>query len=126
MKTKKKQKFYLHKDILCNLLDSIYSRSSMASASVRFRVRSRKLSYFSRSLDGYQKILYLQLFRASEGTLSRWSLLHLQSLASTNSHWARVVGYGPFSLCLIYKEGLCLSSGDINRLVMMMTMMLST
>jgi hypothetical protein len=43
------------------------------------------------------------LSRASEGTLSRWSQLHLQSLAPTNTHWARVVGYGPFSLCVIYK-----------------------
>jgi hypothetical protein len=32
---------------------------------------------------------------------------------------ARVVGYGPFSLWLIHKEGLCPSSGDINRLMMM-------
>jgi hypothetical protein len=44
----------------------------------------------------------------------------LQSLAPTNPHWVRVVGYGLFSLWLIYKEGLCLSSGDINRLMMMM------
>jgi hypothetical protein len=29
-----------------------------------------------------------------------------------------VVGYGPFSLCVIHKEGLCSSSGDINRLMM--------
>jgi hypothetical protein len=28
-----------------------------------------------------------------------------------------VVGYGPFSLCVIHKEGLCLSSGGINRLI---------
>jgi hypothetical protein len=27
--------------------------------------------------------------------------------------------YGPFSLCVIHKEGLCPSSGDINRLMMM-------
>jgi hypothetical protein len=31
-----------------------------------------------------------------------------------------VVGYGPFSLWVIHKEGLCPSSGDINRLMMMM------
>jgi hypothetical protein len=37
----------------------------------------------------------------------------------TNPHWARVVRYGPFSLCIIHKEGLCPSSGDINRLMMM-------
>jgi hypothetical protein len=29
------------------------------------------------------KIYYLELFRASEGTLSSWSRLHLQSLAPT-------------------------------------------
>jgi hypothetical protein len=39
---------------------------------------------------------------------------------STNPHWARVVGYGPFSLWVIHKKGLCLSSGDNNRLMMMM------
>jgi hypothetical protein len=38
----------------------------------------------------------------------------------TNPHWALVVGYGPFSLCVIHKEGLCPSSGDVNRLMMMM------
>jgi hypothetical protein len=27
------------------------------------------------------------------------------------SHWACVVGYGPFSLCVIHKEGLCTSNG---------------
>jgi hypothetical protein len=46
------------------------------------------------------------VLRASEGMLSRCSWLHLQSLAPTNPHWARVVGYGPFSLCVILKEGL--------------------
>jgi hypothetical protein len=30
-----------------------------------------------------------------------------------------VVGDGPFSLYVIHKEGLCPSSGDINRLTMM-------
>jgi hypothetical protein len=44
--------------------------------------------------------------------------LHLQSLAPTNPHWARVVGYGPFSLWVIHKEGLCPISRDINRLMM--------
>jgi hypothetical protein len=32
---------------------------------------------------------------SSEVTLSRWSRLDSQSSASTNPHWARVVGYGP-------------------------------
>jgi hypothetical protein len=44
-------------------------------------------------------------------------LEHMQSLAPTDPHWARLVGYGPFSgsLCVIHKESLCLSSGDINK-----------
>jgi hypothetical protein len=50
--------------------------------------------------------------------------VNLQSLAPTNPHWARVVGYGPFSLWLIHKEGLCLSSGDINMLMMMIFKMM--
>jgi hypothetical protein len=62
------------------------------------------------------KIYYLELRRASEGTLSRWS----GCIVSTHSQWVRVVGYGPFSLCVIHKEGLCPSSWDINRLMMMM------
>jgi hypothetical protein len=60
--------------------------------------RSRKLTN-----DGEESkkkvfiVYYFELLRASEGTLSRWSQLHLQSLASTNPHWACVVGYDPFS-----------------------------
>jgi hypothetical protein len=64
------------------------------------------------------KMYYLELLRVSEGTLSRWFRLYLQSLAPTNQHWARVVDYGPFSLCVIHEEGLCPSSGDINRQMM--------
>jgi hypothetical protein len=63
--------------------------------------------------------MYYLEFHASEGTLSRCSRLHLQSLAPIKPHWARVVGYGPFSLFVIHKEGLCPSSGDINWLMMM-------
>jgi hypothetical protein len=60
--------------------------SSMAPRSVRFGVRSRKIS---------------ELPRASAGPLRRWSRPHLQSLAATNPHWARVVGYSPFSLSVL-------------------------
>jgi hypothetical protein len=60
---------------------------------------------------GGKKIYYFELPRHSEGTLNRWSRLHLQSLALNNPHWARVVGYGSFSLCVIHKEGL---SGPIH------------
>jgi hypothetical protein len=73
----------------------------MAQPSVRFGVRSRKLNYISRSLDGWPKIYYLEFLRASESTISRWSRLHLQSLAPTNRHWARVVDHGPFFLYII-------------------------
>jgi hypothetical protein len=44
-------------------------------------VRSRKLSNVFQSLDGLPKMYYLELLRASENTLSRWSQLHLQTLA---------------------------------------------
>jgi hypothetical protein len=64
------------------------------------------------------KIYNLELLRASEGTVNPGYRLHLQSLIPTNLHWARVVSYGPFSLFVIHKEGLCPSNGDINRLMM--------
>jgi hypothetical protein len=51
----------------------------------------------NQTLDGWLKMYYVEPLRASKGTLSRWPRLHLQSLAPTNPHWARVVGYGPFS-----------------------------
>jgi hypothetical protein len=67
------------------------SRSSMAPRWVRFGVRLRKLSNISQSLDGWPKVYYLELLRASEGILSRWSRLHLQSLrhppTSTGPAW---------------------------------------
>jgi hypothetical protein len=94
---------------------NFFLRSSMAPLLLRFGVRSRKLSNVGQSLGEWPKNYYLELLRALEGTLS----LHLQSLAPTNPHWGRVVGYGPFSLCIIHKEGLCPSSGDIKRLMMM-------
>jgi hypothetical protein len=34
-----------------------------------------------------------------------------------------MVGYGPFFLCAIHKEGMCPSSGDIIRLIMMKELM---
>jgi hypothetical protein len=68
---------------------------------------------------GDQKFYYLDLLRASEGTLSLLSRLYLRLLAPTNPQWARAVGYGLFSLYVIHKEGLCPSSGEINRLIMM-------
>jgi hypothetical protein len=47
-------------------------------------MRSRKLSTGLNGLLGWvTKIYYLELLRASEGTLSCWSRWHLQSLAPT-------------------------------------------
>jgi hypothetical protein len=45
---------------------------------------------------------------------------HVKLLVSAVSTPTRVVGYGPFSLYVIHKEGLCPSSGDNNTLMMMM------
>jgi hypothetical protein len=87
----------------------------MVLRSVRFGVRSQKLIKVGQSLGGLPKIYYLELLRASEGTLNRWS--RLQPLALTNPHWACLVGYGPFSLCVIHKVSLCPSRADIKSLM---------
>jgi hypothetical protein len=46
--------------------------------------------------------------------------LILAAFAIANTHQSALGprGYGPFFLCVIHKEGLCLCSGDINRLMM--------
>jgi hypothetical protein len=36
------------------------------------------------------KIYYLKLLRTLEGTIGRWSRLHLLSITPNNLHWARV------------------------------------
>jgi hypothetical protein len=94
----------------------------MALRSVRFGVQSTKLSNVGHWM-GDQKFT-ISSSGASEGTLSRWSRLRLKLLDPTNPHWTRVVGCGPFSLCVIHKEGLVPSSGDINRLMMMIMMIM--
>jgi hypothetical protein len=93
--------------------------SSMALRSVRLGVRSRKLSINGQSLDGWPEMYYLELVRASEGTLSCWSRLYLQSLATHQTALGPRGRLWAFSLWVIHKEGLCPSSGDINRLMMM-------
>jgi hypothetical protein len=45
-------------------------------------------------------------------------VLAVLAVVSTGPRWARVMGYGPCSLWVIHKKGLCSSSGDINRLMM--------
>jgi hypothetical protein len=78
----------------------------------------RSAGLIGQSVEFNQFRCSVQLLCASEGTLSHWSRLHLQSLAPTNPHWARVVGYGSFSLWIVYKECLCPRSGDIHMLIM--------
>jgi hypothetical protein len=87
---------------LCHCVGAIIIRRSLMVRSMRFSVWSGKLSNVGQALDGWPKIYYLQFLRASEGTLRRWSRLHMQSLAPTNQHWTHVVSYGTFSLWLMY------------------------
>jgi hypothetical protein len=44
------------------------------------------------------------------------------TVVNTHKSTHRLVGYAPFSLWVNYKEGLCSSSGDIDRLMMMVMM----
>jgi hypothetical protein len=107
---------------LSEILPISYDLQELDSPAVTaLGVRSRKLSNAlnGQPWDGWPKSYHLELLSGSEGTLRRWSRLHLQSLAPINPHWARVVVYGPFSLWVIHKEGLCPSSRDINTLMMM-------
>jgi hypothetical protein len=91
--------------------------------SKRFGVQLQKLCNVGRSLDVLPIIINnycLEFLRASEDRLGRRSRLYLHSLATTNPHLARVVGYGPFSICVIQKEG-CPNTGDIIGLMMKYT-----
>jgi hypothetical protein len=80
----------------------VYVRSSMAPRSVRFGVRSRKLSNVGQSLYVRDQKFYF---------------LELLAVVSTQQP-----ALGPrgvlWPLCLIHKKGLCLRSGAINRLMM--------
>jgi hypothetical protein len=69
----------------------------MVSRSVRFGVLSQKLSNFGQSL-GDQKC-----------TISSSFVLRKAG---------KPLGYGPFSIYVFYKDDLCPSSEDINRLMM--------
>jgi heme/copper-type cytochrome/quinol oxidase subunit 4 len=44
-----------------------------------------------------------------------YEIIFTLAVVSTRLPALGVVGYGPFSLCVIHEVGLCLSSGDINR-----------
>jgi hypothetical protein len=61
-----------------------YSEELDGRAVSALGVRSRKLSTgLNGQLGWVTEIYYLELLCASEGTLSRWSRLHLQSLTPT-------------------------------------------
>jgi hypothetical protein len=95
LKRKKSKYHYVTYPFHC-LINKIHTTHGLSSEELggpALSVRSQKLSNVGQSLDGCPRIY--------------------------NPHWARVVGYGPFYLCVIYKEGLCPNCGDINRLIMM-------
>jgi hypothetical protein len=48
------------------------------------------------------------------------SIWNIEAPPTWTTRLAREAGYRPFSLCIIHKEGLSPSSGNINRLMMMM------
>jgi hypothetical protein len=50
--------------------------------------------------------------------VSRWLWLHLQSSIPTNTHSARVVGYGPSPYVKSIRKACAYSNGDIIRLMM--------
>jgi hypothetical protein len=55
----------------------------------------------------YVKTILVSIFQQSDAN---------STTPPTTHQSARVVSYGPFSLCVIHKEGLCPKSGDINRM----------
>jgi hypothetical protein len=55
----------------------------------------------------------------SETVMKSGILVNVCYICYPNPHWARVVGYGSFSLCVINMESLCPSSEEINRPMMM-------
>jgi hypothetical protein len=67
---------------MTNLTYKLEELDSPAAALRALGMRLRKLSNVRKgpSSDGSPKIYYIEQLRASEGTLSRWSRLHLQSL----------------------------------------------
>jgi hypothetical protein len=56
------------------------------------------------------------------GRERKYNLIYIER----NGPAIRVVGYGPFSLCIIHKEGLFPISGDNNRLIMKMRLSVLT
>jgi hypothetical protein len=72
-----------------------------------------KLSGVGQSLDGWPKIYYQELLRVSDGTLSRWSRLHLQSLAPINPYWGPHGGLWPVLLICIIRKACAAAMGTL-------------
>jgi hypothetical protein len=84
----------------------------MAPQSVCFGMRSRKLSNVGHWMSD-QNVLS----RASPRFERHVKPLVPAVFAVVSTHQT-ALGYGPFFLCVLHKESLCPSSGDINRLMM--------
>jgi hypothetical protein len=77
------------------------------------------LDNVGRSLDGHQKLIILS--SSALRIVNHVKLLVSAAFAVVSTHQkyaGPVLSYGPFSLSVIHKEGLCPSSGDINRLML--------
>jgi hypothetical protein len=59
----------------------------------------------------YYKDLDGPAFSAIEDVKQRSSRSVIEGV-TRKLHWTRMVGYGPFSLCVIHKERLCPTSDD--------------
>jgi hypothetical protein len=95
----------------------------MAQRSVRLGVRSRKLSNVGQLVIGW--VTKNLLSRAPPCFGRHVKPLVPAAFAVVSSHQHALGPRGPFSLCVIHKEeSICPSSGDINRLMMMMIFLL--
>jgi hypothetical protein len=71
--------YNMHKNLLLEIRGDRWSRGQDARRAI---AEAKQRSQWS-VIGWVNKIYYLKLLHASEGTLSRWSRLHLQSLAPT-------------------------------------------
>jgi hypothetical protein len=105
---------------------SLHKHTDVIHLNIQVGIKSEIISYNKNivlwellvSFSGWwYKIYYLELLRASEGTLSGWS--RLQVVSTHQSPLSPRGGLWPVLLVIIHKEGLCRRSKDINRLMMM-------
>jgi hypothetical protein len=104
-----------HFSLLCWFSDKYWKFQSVA-VSVQWTARQVKTIEFLQFIFNFTTSIYRTITYIE-------NILEFLYNIPTNPHWARVVGYGPFSLWVIHKEGLCPSSGEINRLMVTLMMM---